>query len=523
NSKGIGAGTNLIGPDDENQPKNNFFDCKHSIITSKDNTGLIIRCNNFDNNLNLEFESVLANTGVLGNQGEYTTDQEDSHLPAGNVFFTNAEKLLDADLQSADGLPTGFSYVLHDVDGNELSNLFPEGSPSVFVSEAPVSFNAMSCASVLQFKPDGNEDVIHASLDYDEPILQLEQERDALVQSIDGFNQNTQTLLDAIYGGINDELELRNFLQDNSPLSNQVLQAYMDRYGVPAEYFRDVVYMNSVVDRELHALLGQRILDLPQTISDQIAGVLVENPAFETLAETEARLEIYRSKRDLLFAQEIHELFDQDQESLALTQMGSDNSLKAEILRLHLSMENQNWIEAQSMLDNLEVATDELQEWKAVLGTLLNIHSETRWPCQVTEEEKDLLLGVFENSSPGGIAYGYSKSALRELGGYRTEMLLPQLVDVATTRSMEFQSLVDLVKVYPNPASNYVLIDLKMEKEQVAQFTIFGLDGAIVKQFDFNSFFGPGLIELENVATGAYTYEVLIGETSLKSGKLIIE
>jgi hypothetical protein len=51
--------------------------------------------------------------------------------------------------------------VLHDVNGDQFSQLYPEGSPSVFITESPVNFNNQSCASVLQFKPDGEDEVIY--------------------------------------------------------------------------------------------------------------------------------------------------------------------------------------------------------------------------------------------------------------------------------------------------------------------------------------------------------------------------
>ncbi|MFT5183957.1 MAG: hypothetical protein ACI84C_001085 [Flavobacteriales bacterium] len=351
----------------------------------------------------------------------------------------------------------------------------------------------------------------------------MQVERDGLIQTIDGFNQNTQSLLDAIYGGITDEQQLRNFLQTNSPLSNQVLNAYMDRYGVPAEYFRDVVYMNSVVDRELHSLLGQRIQDLPQTIADQIESVLVENPTHETLAETEARLEIFQVKRDLLFAQEVQNLFDQGQNAQALNQIYSDNSFKSKILGIQHAMENQDWLQAQSLLNTIETINPEQSNWKEALEAVLSIHSETRWPCQVTEEEKNFLVNIFESSNPGDIVYGYSKGIMRELNDYHNEMLLPQLVEIPRTRSMQFEPLGNFVKIYPNPASNYVLVDLEMEKDQFGQFTLFGLDGSIVKQASFNSFFGPGLVEIDEIARGVYTYEISISQTQMKTGKIILK
>lgn len=102
-------------------------------------------------------------------------------------------------------------------------------------------------------------------------------------------------------------------------------------------------------------------------------------------------------------------------------------------------------------------------------------------------------------------------------------MLLSELLHDPTTRSMEFRPITEFVKVYPNPATDYVLIDLVMEKNQQGEFVLYGLDGSLVKKEIFNSHFGPGLVELADMARGAYTYEILISETSLKSGKLIVQ
>lgn len=111
----------------------------------------------------------------------------------------------------------------------------------------------------------------------------------------------------------------------------------------------------------------------------------------------------------------------------------------------------------------------------------------------------------------------------RQLDEFNDDMLLPELVDIPVTRNARFESLVDLVDIYPNPATDYVLIELEMEKNQQGVFSLYSLDGALVKKEIFNSHFGPGLVEIADVVRGTYTYEILISEMTLKSGKLIVQ
>jgi len=307
-------GASMIGPSNSNDgDKNKFFDCEIGIITDIENGTLHLRCNkHYNDNTEDEvtpYKNVWANRGFLLHQGEEDIDgtAEDDNLAAGNEFITPDENLIMGKWiydENLDNL-SNYTYVHHKIVNPE-DYIYEPGvveEDIIKVEDQNQIYNPLtSCNPVIEtYTGGGANDYHQALIGFPKSIEDEIEELVELKASLDAWQSQTTALLNAIYGGVSDQMELKDFLKDNSPLSDEVLKAYMLKNDVPAEYFRDVIMLNSVVDKELQGLLKEKIKDLPQAIEDEIAAVMLHNPYIETVSEMERRIQYDKSVAGLYF------------------------------------------------------------------------------------------------------------------------------------------------------------------------------------------------------------------------------
>ena len=78
------------------------------------------------------------------------------------------------------------------------------------------------------------------------------------------------------------------------------------------------------------------------------------------------------------------------------------------------------------------------------------------------------------------------------------------------------QPVSQAVKVYPNPAADFVRVECSAE---VAEFQLFDLQG---KQVLRRAAPGEGLIEVRHLPRGLYVYRVVDGDGGSSAGRLVL-
>ncbi|MEM8906428.1 MAG: T9SS type A sorting domain-containing protein [Bacteroidota bacterium] len=77
------------------------------------------------------------------------------------------------------------------------------------------------------------------------------------------------------------------------------------------------------------------------------------------------------------------------------------------------------------------------------------------------------------------------------------------------------------LKIYPNPSTNYAILEVERTNFQTGLFTLYQTNGQKVLQVDFAS---PRFrLPLHNLAPGLYFYEVIVDQQSHYQGKLVIK
>ncbi|NQX91586.1 MAG: T9SS type A sorting domain-containing protein [Flavobacteriales bacterium] len=322
-------------------------------------------------------------------------------------------------------------------------------------------------------------------------------------------------MLLAIYGDITDEQELKTYLLDNSPLSKEVLQAYMLRYNVPAEYFYEVYSINSVIDAGLYDLLKDRVKDFPAAIKDEILNTYVENPHAETLVKQARILHQAQKMYQAAWIEHLNLLKKEGNEQMLVDKLEESNSV----------FDQFQLVDYYANKEMHEQATD-------LLNTIKNKAPEL---ALLVELKKAILMNnpdpipALTNSwiNSGDNAFSQTTalySSFMQSMGQETPMFITSNSSRPEPRSFEYFEVKNTTEalVYPNPAQNYVRIKLPsaIQDGESILINIYSSSQKLVftqemtKQEEI-------LIELNNLPTGVYTFLVTSDNNDALSGSFI--
>lgn len=517
-------GASIVGPESI-EDRNLFNDCTNNIITSGNNFNLQIRCNDFNNGNNYNVANWI-NSGLLGDQGYLpeSTQENVTSAAAGNEFYPGNKKQIISfcedcyyftwDDASEEVEYSGFTYYHHSVQNEDDEALVPEVYMNSLVSLAPIDaiYDPQTSCEAPSIVNGNNEpiydfeglkeeyNITHALLE--EKILEL-----------DNFNTSTFELLNAIYGGISNEFELKEFLKDHSPLSNTIIKAYMDRLSVPANYYLQVIEENGELTKGLQQLVGVRVKNMPVAIQDQIKQVMVNNPYVESVAEVEQRLDYITKLKNISLLDTLSKCNDLNQ-FIQLLSTENSNFSKSLLFGNYLinnDSENANAILSQMSFDNSEL-------WMTEALVALSLTNEVDGIYSLDSLTTELLIHLTaeaDNSS----AFTNSKNYFSQIVEY--PIYIPcDLYSVNSKNSVS--SAFKPISLSPNPAVDYVIINISGDKHQKLTFMLFDSSGKLsftknIKPSNENQF-----VDLKGLAPGIYNFIVFSDQVE-SSGKLVIQ
>ena len=76
------------------------------------------------------------------------------------------------------------------------------------------------------------------------------------------------------------------------------------------------------------------------------------------------------------------------------------------------------------------------------------------------------------------------------------------------------------VKIYPNPAKDFINVDIEATNFKQSEIELFDIQGKLVKKAKLNSK-KANRIDVSNLNSGAYTYNVMLNGKTI-SGKVIV-
>ncbi len=540
-----------VGSDIYNPEGNSFFRCKNAIVTGQDNFNLQLRCNNFkqdemDNSTDIQF---WQNAGVLGNQGYEPAEVDDVNTGAGNTFLPEemasaktiiSEQVYEGGMFDMDYADTGLSedniseaeYVdaqqgfiyYHYGDDDDLN----EHKPLPYSTLSDVQIAALlitfdennSCTPEFHSHDVAGDSLMHYVSSRD-MAARIEDQLEALdehLQAIDDYNTQTAIMLNAIYGGIQNEYELKEFLTNNSPLSRSVLAAYMQRYNVPAQYFMEVFELNSVIDMELAQLLDQKIEDMPAAIAAYLQNIALVNPAVETATKIRRRITEYGKVYRAAVTNEVSHHYKTGNKVAAIDLLEEQSGIHPKQLMCGIYIASGEFTEARNILNAIPATTPEIAQWKALKNIQVDM---LQGDTEASRNDISNLVQGDDHHESSAVAQG-----LFEGLGMEFCMVFPKVVQEGTRQWA--QPKVEAVKseiiIYPNPATDYVRIKLPLSSGEVFTISIFDPNGKLIQTNQCTMSGEDAMLELHDLHTGEYTIEILSKENKmLLHDKLIIK
>lgn len=455
---------------------NIFTNCVNGAWLSGNNSYLQVHCNQHLNGTN--YQRNWGNFGPLANQGTLPilTDKD----PAGNRFFPTAPSALNQIYSSV-----LFDYHSHNYDNVASTSTDVVPTPStisgnIFASgnvfQEPFALTATSCDP---FAPCTNCTMRLSEMD--SQISGLQAEKDSVLNLLDGGQ--TAYLLSSINSNMSGS-QLEDLLLNNSPLSDEVLLAFIARNGTPPANFTNVVIANSPVSISVRPALYEAIEGMNEQ-ADIIAAQ--SGSSNRTLSVIGNELESLIGERQQVYNQQQTYYLDQlETDSTMIDSVYAllirENTFVAKAALASSYMDQADYTSAASVIAALDPKSDE-QVSEVELLTLLNsVYGSGRDVYQLdsTEEGQIRTIAGMQNDCQARasarvllfVAFGEPLELELDLG---TERLSHQPNVIQPEPKASF-----LGETYPNPATDEVSMKCNISEGTTAILRIFDMNGKLI-------------------------------------------
>ncbi|NQU34458.1 MAG: S8 family serine peptidase [Bacteroidetes bacterium] len=506
----VGMCVNNSGSDDNFIYNNTFENLYVGVLAQNYNrsndplgdNGLEIKCNQF---FNIQYDiAVTTNqplnlmSGIKGNQGSNGAGITD---PAGNIFSPYNEQVYDAwDIYTE--VPRAINYWYHaNQNGYELR---PDSVTFLIVQTRPntiVDPFDLDDACPSNYSGGGGIEELKGLVT--EMEFKTDSVSELLSLLVDGGNTDA-TIIDVETAWPDQTMEVRNDLLNKSPyLSDTVMVTTVQQEDVlPAAIVTEILTANpqsAKSDRVLDEVYARN--DITNSQIDQIEANDMIIGAKESLEIRKAQYAGFRNYavNRLIAAFKSDTLNTGNSDSIIslLNQQdftGAKYQLAFEYLAIGQLQQAQDEINAID--DNYELDTQSLNEHiqlEAYLGILVQLAQSNSNIYQLTATQKTTLYNIYQNSTERAGAWAMNILRTVDTLTYKENYLLPDgsnkssLVKRQRPNNEVFES--SKLKVYPNPAKDYVIVEYQLAGDT---------DKAVVKVIDNNGFIRQAVIQQNN-------------------------
>jgi hypothetical protein len=520
--------------------RNKFHDMKFGIIAQNRNRnragiGLVLKCNEYDNTywnevVTCKVPFMTTEYGIASSQGANGSAPD---APAGNLFSNTGPTGVATDIYND---ANNITYYYHDYP---LEALYPEFHTPIKVNPIPVYalWNQFSC-------PPTNEGSDGGQASESELMEDL---------ALSGFN------VDSIQGVINilkdggstedmkwevdmstppETYEVYNELVNNSPyISDTVMEAAIEKEAVlPNVMIRDVMVANphNAKNEELMTKIEERSDPMPEYMKAQILQGRSLVSVFEDLQSEYA---FYKQKRKEVYTQLVETyLNDTLNPESALNSLESllanEHDLSAKYQQAALSVEQGAWdtgldlindIPQQFNLTEEEVAeNDQIEELYSMMAQLA---TEGKTMMDASSAQINELVVI--EASETGTSSVYSRNILIDLAAmeYEEPILLPDAYKVAEVQQEQEvlkQMLAEhhYLKVFPNPAGDYLIIEHNLEMENESAYIEIGnIRGETIRQVQLTGKHNQLTVDIKMLEPGVYISTLFNDKKEIESVK----
>ncbi len=502
---------------------------------AKNGEGLQLLCNQYDQTemdkiITWDSPFVPSEAGVAASQGSPSNSPEDM---AGNLFQIDSQTPND-----------DYDDILN--EAKHITYYYPLNTDEddvrpVDYTESTVTLTAMNFQPNWTYEDgcppseEGNSGDTEEGLKGG--IAESEQKIDSTQQLLfvlidGGDTEATQTDVETSLP--TETMQVYNDLMSKSPyLSDTVVSTAIEKEDVlPGAMIRDIMVANpkAAKSEALMSKLDERRDPLPEYMKAQI---LAGRSIVSIREEAESRLAAFKLKKAVYFNE------------LVRYYLNDTVNQQASLDSLALLLENENSFNAKYQLAMLNF---DQGEWSEGLGTLNSIPSQFELTSAETEAHSQFTTyyslltdlaqqgkGILEADSTqivtladieaaqSGQAGVYARNILLALNhiDYEEPIFLPDLLKSAAINS-EYNELLSkadeapgLIKVQPNPAKDYIIVEYELEQEAAAKIEINDITGDL--KYSKNT-----LNRQDQISIDTRSWKAGVYITSLKiNGKLV--
>lgn len=498
--------------------------------------GLCIECNDYDDN---KYDIVV--NGLMGGSGHGIAHDQgqlgpNDTLPAGNTFTQNYAGLI-YNYKNTKSLAF-INYVYHALN-NSQDKINPDPYYSIQTMNKQSSLGTtydkeFACPSKLEIGGGGGEG---ERIEMEYAIDQMELKEDQLELLVDGGDTYFMNL-DVVTSTPPEATTVYNELMGESPyLSDTVMKSAIYKENVlPNAMVRDVLVANpqSAKNTEIMDAIDERFEPMPEWMKEQVMEGVSIKGAKETL---ESEIRFWDRKRSDHF-EKMYQHFRKDtvnvQASLDSLEalLEQDNRLESKYRLAFVSMEQGAWSEGQAILDliptefDLSPLEESVHQDYIILFTVLaqlNGNLPEAGSAEASELEALAAKDVFY---PGACA----RNILYAAGciDYQEPVILPEeelkSSEVNGNNTINQSGNPDILKVFPNPAGDYFIIDYNTE-DYTGDISIKASDLSGRLLFTNTCSLKRDQVVLDVTAwiTGVYNISLLVNGKIIKSEKISIK
>jgi len=511
--------------------KNTFDTIMYAVLAQNSNrgantNGLTFKCNEFSSNgfdISVTSYPFVSNPGIAPYQGSSGFSTED---PAGNLFSWTGPT----------GTPT-------DINNEEQQIVYYHHIPSSY--QVVPTYTINTTANLVQIQYDqvlscpshqntgggiGDFKSLMASSTNEKEILQSD-----LASLKDGGD--TPSLQSDVDHSIPPEtMELYNELLNTSPyLSDTVVESSINKEQVlPNVLLRDIMVANpqSAKNNELIDALDNRTNIMPDYMKAQI---LQGKTFIGAMEELESSIAYHKQKRAYAYRNCVSyylndtlnpEISTDSLLSLWENELFLDSKYQAAALYI---ISNQTQM-ATNLLNNLPnqfamnpIQTDEYNQMLNFFGLLEQMQENNLVWSDLNNEDLELLEDLEIDGSGAAKIFARNIRVYLGLSDYEEPYLLPDM-NKSTSAEMEerkiMESLNDFhyLKVFPNPAKDYLIIEYILESVQsnaILQLT--NMSGKILFTNQLNNKQDQQIIDTRNYKAGNYILSIIVNDKTLES------
>jgi hypothetical protein len=541
---GMGIIVNESGDDPNEIYLNDFNSVEHAIKAQninrngKNEEGLVIRCNEY---INTDKDEIIVHNYIFGNSGlGVAADQGSNTLyiedMAGNIFYYETTT---TDYDDLDNSANHFDYYYSTYTSN--NNVEPLDFTTATIDKIGKSTYDIwtredACESGIYTGGGGGEEERSSMV---EAQSEIEETEAILALMIDGGD--TEALDNDVETSIPPEaVQVYNELLSESPnLSETVVESSIEKEDVlPNAMVRDVMVANphTAKSSTLMAMLDERFDPMPEYMKAQI----LAGRSIQTLKqELESKLAGYKLKKakamNGLVRYYLEELGDPVAASDSLVALfSSDNTLESSYKLAWVYMDRGDFQAGTNIINNIPASYSLTDDQVLDHNNLASIYGMLSGLYQNGDNLEALTgnqlsqLQLIASSEKQSQARAYARNILLALDAieYQEPILHPDILK-STEIDEQYKELMEvmppkILEAYPNPSSNYIVIEYNLDMDRSATIEITDINGKPVKTIVTDGKQDQITLVTEKWETGLYIATLEIDGKSVESTKFTV-